>query len=238
MVYDETIIKAKIIDSKTRLLVCDKRFIELWNLRKGEALTVMDDYFEWHRARLLNISDENCLLESFERIKNPEPGFLVRLYQAVPEKERMELIIEKSAELGVMEIIPVVSSRSSTIDKRDEKQKKSHKWPVLALKASKQCRRGSILKICPEKKLEDCLSEVKSDVKLFLNEYERHLKLRDIDFNNIKTVSVFNGPEGGFSDFERSSFMEKGFFSVSLGTRILRTETAAFCVCSYFASLY
>jgi len=238
MFYDETIIKVKKFDEKNSLYTCEKKYTDLWNARKGEALTVLDESLNWHRARFVNICGDNCLLKSFEGIKDPEAKISVSLYQAVPEKERMELIIEKCAELGVMEIIPVVSSRSSCTDKRDEKQKKSHRWPGLALKASKQCRRGSLLKVLPEKKLEDCLADVQSELKLFLNEKETVFRIRDIDLKDIKTIAVFNGPEGGFSDFERADFGKNGIFSVSLGPLILRTETAALSSCSYFAAFY
>ncbi|MDY0362869.1 MAG: RsmE family RNA methyltransferase [Desulforegulaceae bacterium] len=237
MFPNKTIIRVKRINEKPGFFICEKRLIELWKARKGEALTVMDESLAWHRARFEDFIGDYSLLKPIEKIKSPEAKIFISLFQAVPEKERMELIIEKAAELGVMEIIPVITSKSSCISKRDEKQKKSHNWPKIALKASKQCRRGSILKICSEKKFLDCFYNCNNSLILFLNEKENLLVLKDVDFSNIEYVHIFNGPEGGFSDIERSWFQKNKAVSVSLGPRILRTETAAIFSCSYLSCL-
>ena len=233
----KTIVFVKKFKSAKNLFYCEKKSIELWDLRLGEALSVCTKDFLWFRARAVEILEDKCILKAFEKIKNPEPEIFTTLYQAVPEKERMELIIEKAAELGVSKIVPVITAKSSTIEKRDQKQKKSHNWPKLALKASKQCRRGSILQICPETELKNCFFDINSGIKIFLNEHESDFMINEINPRGAGSVCIFNGPEGGFSDFERELFKKNNVMSVSLGPRILRTETAAISASALVLSL-
>lgn len=230
-----SVIRVETLEREASLFACSKKDLSLWNPRIGEAFTVCSNSYVWLRARLEKSLDDKYILRAFEKIKNPEPEIAINLYQAVPQKERMELIIEKAAELGVSRVIPVITSKSSSVKKRDEKQKKSHNWPKLALKASKQCRRGSVLEICSEIELKRCFEGLKSDLNIFLNEKETDFKIKNVDLKNIRSVSVFNGPEGGFSEPEREFFKKNGVFSVTLGPRILRTETAAISACSFFS---
>lgn len=204
------------------------RGLKLWNSRIGEGFTVFceDNYY---RARLVGSYNETSIFKKIEEIEKPELDFPIYLFQAVPQKERMELIIEKAVEFGVSGIIPIITEKSISISKRDEKQKKSHNWPKLALRASKQCRRAVIPFIGEEQRLEDAVLNQGDGFAFYLNEVEEEKSLKGLFKVNseIRSVSVFCGPEGGFSSEERLLFEKNNIHSVSLGKRILRTETAS-----------
>jgi 16S rRNA (uracil1498-N3)-methyltransferase len=150
------------------------------------------------------------------------------LLQALPEKERMELIIQKATELGVSTIIPFRSERSISLEEREAKQKKAHRWQEIAVKAVQQSRRAKVprvehyrqfieaLGICMEDGLKILFYEKKGEnLKSLLRQYQP------------KKIYAMVGPEGGFTEEEVILAKHQGFIPVKLGQRILRTETAA-----------
>ncbi|NLC70494.1 MAG: RNA methyltransferase, partial [Desulfuromonadaceae bacterium] len=161
---------------------------------------------------------------------SPESPLQIDLYQALPQRERFELILEKATEIGVSRIIPFCSGRSITLEERDARQRKSHRWPDLLLRAAKQCRRGTIPELLPVLSWEEALADAGgADLVLALAEREEKRRLRDIvrQGTPMRHVALWVGPEGGFEPEEQREMDQAGFAAVSLGGRILRTETAA-----------
>jgi len=209
-----------------------------WQPRIGEALTVAEPGGVLRRARLTGITGTTATLLVFEDIGPAVARLELTLLQALPEKERMELIIQKTTELGVSAIMPFKSAKSTSLEERDSKQKKSARWAAVALKAAKQCRRDSLVELLPYGTLTEALRAAEgSELKLVLSERpgERMLKevLTGFSQEREKTgpatvrVSVMAGPEGGLAEDELKEAQRAGFVAVSLGLRILRTETAA-----------
>lgn len=203
-----------------------------WKPRRGEAVTVSDPLKRLFRARIENIGEDHAEIVIFEEsgATGQEPEIL--LLQAMPQKERMELTIQKTAELGVSKICPLRSLRSITPDERDTKQRKSHKWQDIALKASKQSRRRDIPEVLSFRDLSSALELAKGfDVKLALWEAAGLPLIKDylsgLKGKDIKSAAILVGPEGGFTGEEIALAAGAGFIAVSLGARILRTETAA-----------
>ncbi len=201
--------------------------------RAGNIITLTDSQGKDFRARVLRITKESAFVFIFDAFPSPtESSLEIILLQALPEKERMEWIIQKATELGVSTIIPFKSERSISIEERETKQKKAHRWQEIAVKAVQQSRRAKVPKIEPYRSFKESLDFCKEGaLKILLWEKEGE-SLRDV----LKKYSVLNpptkiyalvGPEGGLTDDEVALAKEKSFIPVKLGQRILRTETAA-----------
>lgn len=153
------------------------------------------------------------------------------LYQGVPKSDKMDWIVQKATELGVMEICPVQMKRSvSRIDKADKAEKKQKRWQRISDEAAKQSKRVTI----PEVKLPMSFAEMAeaiSEDTQVLVAYEdekkqglhHHLKALD----KTKPIAIVIGPEGGFELEEIQTLRDRGAAIVGLGPRILRTETAS-----------
>ena len=161
----------------------------------------------------------------------------IALFQGLPKADKMELIVQKAVELGVGEIIPVAAGRS--IVKLDEKKAKAKvsRWQGIAEVAAKQSRRGVIPKISEVMSIKEAAAYADSmDVKLIPYELAEDMAKTKEIISGIRpgeSVAVFIGPEGGFEEKEIAAAMERGFLPVTLGKRILRTETAGFTVLAW-----
>ena len=142
----------------------------------------------------------------------------------------MELIIQKATELGVYSIVPFKSRRSISLEERERKQPKAHRWQSVAIKAAKQSRRGRIPLLEPYCDFSEALEYAEgSGLKVILWERGNKNPLRDVlsSKGNYGEVTLMVGPEGGFDPEEVQRALGKGFIPITLGRRILRTETAA-----------
>ena len=196
-------------------------------MKKGEELTVC-----------CNGTDYNCVISSITSdtvyldliSENPcaaEPNVNVTLFQAVPKMDKLEYIIQKSIELGVSRIVPVLTRRCvSRPDERDF-AKKLPRLQKIAEQAAKQSGRGIIPEVTPivsYRKALDMMSEL--DRTIILYEEQGGCKFGEVDFNGVKTVGLVVGSEGGFDSAEAQDAVKAGAVRVWLGKRILRCETA------------
>lgn len=205
------------------------RALECWQGRPGEILTVMDPESACYRARVTGIDVDRATLVPFSRLPAMESRVEIEVFQALPDKERFELVLQKLTELGVSRIVPLTSRRSSTQQERDAGQKKSHRWPEVVLRAAKQCRRAMIPELYPVMEWDQALYLAShADSRLMLFEGEAPWSLREgLGGTRPDRVALLVGPEGGFDPAEVEDARQTGFLPVSLGPRILRTETAA-----------
>jgi 16S rRNA (uracil1498-N3)-methyltransferase len=204
--------------------------LECWQARPGEIVTVVDPELSFYRARLTGLDAAGGVLVPFHRFNRPvESQVAIEVYQALPQKERFELVLQKLTEIGVTRIVPYTSSRSTTPEERDAGQKKSHRWPEVILRAARQCRRAMLPELSPVLDWDGALSEARhADLKLMLFEGEAQLTLREaLKGVNANRIALLVGPEGGFTEGEVEDARTLGFLPVSLGPRILRTESAA-----------
>lgn len=160
----------------------------------------------------------------------------IYLFQGLPKSDKMELVIQKAVELGVYEVIPVAMSRS--IVKLDNKKATARvaRWQEIARAAAKQSKRGIIPQVHELITFKEAIEYASSlDVKLIPYEMAEGMgKTREI-IESIKpgqSVGFIIGPEGGIDDKELELALGKGFESITLGKRILRTETAGLTVLS------
>lgn len=218
------------LDVETHLSVEALQALASWQARPGEVMTLVDPEATAYRARIISLEPEKPCCLPFERLPAPvESPLAIEVYQSLPERERFELILQKLTELGVARIMPMETERSATLEERDSGQKKSHRWPDLIRRASRQCRRAMLPQLMPVDSLTGALrASASAELKLMLYEGAATWTLTE-GFGSFKprSVALMIGPEGGFSPEEVEKAQNQGFLPVSLGPRLLRTETAA-----------
>jgi len=158
-----------------------------------------------------------------KRTGHKEPRVKVTLVQAIPKGFRMDYLVEKATELGVNRVIPVISARSQVFPDGDSKVRR---WQRIALSAMKQSGRSLLPMVDRVTRLEDLLQSMPGR-DLFLIALERGgNKLKEVMMEGIEKVLLLVGPEGGFAAPEVKLATEMGAVPVSLGERVLRSETA------------
>jgi 16S rRNA (uracil1498-N3)-methyltransferase len=195
----------------------------------GSLVTLTDSEGSDFRGRVSRLSETEATIFIFDTFPSPtESSLEIILFQALPEKERMELIIQKATELGVATIVPFKSERSTSLKERESKQRKAHRWQYIALKAAQQSRRGRVPYVGEYRALQEALEDYGKDgLKILLWEKEGENLKNVLRQQPTQRVYAMVGPEGGFTEEEVKLSKKKGFIPVKLGQRILRTETAA-----------
>lgn len=191
--------------------------------------------------------DNECVIAKIIEENYNDTGLPIKIYlfQGLPKGDKMELIIQKTVELGVEKIIPVEMSRC--VVKLDDKKKKSKvaRWQAISESAAKQSKRNSIPEVCDVLTYKQAL-EMAKELDLLLVPYESKNGMEDtkIALGEIKsgmTVGLLIGAEGGFDEKEVQSAFNIGGKVISLGKRILRTETAAItsvAMCMLHSEMY
>ncbi len=207
---------------------------ENYHLRKvarkkpGDQVWLFDERGKSYLAKIedTSISHTSLFILKIKEIK--EPRVRISLAQALIKSKAMDLIIQKSTELGIVKIIPVLSER--TIVKIENRVDiKLSRWEKIALAAAKQCGRSDLPSIRPPIDLSKLLEENKASKNIFLNEKGGTL-LRDVIKKGIpESALILVGPEGGWTDEEEKNIIQHDYEPVDLGVNILRTETAAVC---------
>jgi 16S rRNA (uracil1498-N3)-methyltransferase len=197
--------------------------------RVGSLVTLTDLEGNDFRGRILRLSEAEASIFIFDAFPSPtESSLEIILLQALPEKERMELIIQKTTELGVSAILPFQSERSISLEEREAKQKKAHRWQQIAVKAVQQSRRAKVPYVGECRPFQEVLGDCgENGLKILLWEREGENLKSALRRHSTQKIFVMVGPEGGFTDEEVKWARKKGFIPVKLGQRILRTETAA-----------
>lgn len=200
-------------------------------MKIGERAEVSDGNNRKYLCSIAGYEEDRAVLSVLEnREADTELASRLYLFQGLPKSDKMDLIVQKAVELGVFEVIPVVTRRS--VVKLDEKKaaKKVERWNSIAESASKQAGRSMIPKVAPVMSYDGALEYAKTlDVKLIPYELAEGMQETKGLIRGIKcgqSVGIFIGPEGGFEAEEVSAAVEAGAVPVTLGRRILRTETA------------
>lgn len=239
-----------------------KFFVEDNQINNGKAVINNDDYnhivnvLRMKKGNIILITNKdsketfNCEIEEVKvnevvcnilnsENKNVELNVNIVLFQGLPKADKMEYIIQKCVELGVHKIVPV--NMKYCIAKIKDEEKKNIRWNKISEVAAKQCKRNIIPKI--EKSIDTytLYNEIKKyDLTIVAYENEDDITLKTVlrENTNIKNIAVIIGPEGGISSEEIEKLKENGAKIVSLGNRILRTETAPIAVLSMMVYEY
>lgn len=206
----------------------EKHIKTVLRAREGEEITLCDGEGMDYQCRIASL-ERGVLLDILSKeVCETEPKTKITLYQGLPKADKMELIIQKCVELGVDRIVAVSTERA--IVKLDKKEtKKLERWQKIAEAAAKQSGRGKIPEIGQQVlKFKEAVAEAKElDGAIIPYEREEETGIRQF-VQNFKgeSVGVFIGPEGGFADEEIALAQGNGITPITLGKRILRTETA------------
>ena len=213
-----------------------KHIVNVLRMKTGEKLLISVKGDWDYLCKIVDIETDRVNLKVLESMEQRELPVNITLLQGIPKSDKLEMIIQKAVELGVSEIIPVKTKR--VVVKIEEKKlsAKLNRWNAIAESAAKQSKRSIIPKILEPQSIDNALEIVKDfDVKLIPYENADSIdKTRRILDNMDKTgnISVFIGPEGGFEEDEVKKAIDLGFEVITLGKRILRTETAGLALLS------
>lgn len=203
-------------------------------MKPGEELMVCDGTGTEYTCVISEFPAGEVLLSVQKAEKaSTELPVRLKLYQGLPKKDKMELIIQKAVELGAVEIIPVMTKRCIVKLEDDKKEaKKLERWQAIAESAAKQSGRGIIPAVSRvmgyKEAIKTACAEGMSLIPYEMAEGMKSLKAAAADASKQQVISVFIGPEGGFEEAEVEFAKGQGAIPVSLGKRILRTETAGF----------
>lgn len=194
-------------------------------MKKDEKIELCDCEGNAFIAVILSV-DENVVVKVTDVIDNNEPQKKVVLFQSLSKGTKMDLVIQKSVELGVSMIVPV-ETEFSVVKIKDESTK-IIRWNRIAVEAVKQCKRSVVPEVCEPVKYADAIKMMKEfDLSVIAYEGDKQNKYENCFVENIDTVGIMIGPEGGFSKKEIEYAENEGIKTITLGRRILRTETAA-----------
>lgn len=202
-----------------------RHIVKSLRMSVGEALTLCSPSGTLHEGSISGITADTVEVAiSSHTPSQAEPNVRVSLYQALPKGDKMEFIIQKAVELGVTEIVPVISSRCISRPDSKSLDKKLARWQKIAKQAAMQSGRGIIPKVRGCISFKEAVRTAGGEKIIF---YELGgERVRDILTDKPEELSIFIGSEGGFSSEEVSAVTQSGGKTATLGKRILRAETA------------
>ncbi len=213
-------------------------------MKIGDTFTVCNnENLENYIVKIHSFGNKEILCLIKEKIgSNTESNVKVHIYQGLPKADKMELIIQKSVELGVEKIIPIEMKRCVVKLEGKDKIKKLERWQKIAEVAAKQCGRDIIPEICSIKSIKEISAEFESydvvllcyenEKKVFLKDVLKSLEARTLNVDKNLNIAIIIGPEGGIDISEVELMEQSGAKVVSLGNRILRTETVSLSLLS------
>lgn len=227
-----------ISDTEGKILGDDvKHIYKVLRLSEGEEIVLNNCEGVEYLGKIQSISKSEVIVDIIKKLDvNNESKVNVYLFQGLPKGQKMDLIVQKGTELGVVEFIPTITARVDV--KLKGEFKKLDRLNRIALEASKQSKRSIIPKVKEVIDFEEALNQLK-EMDLTIVPYEnaedfgiksliRCLAKENVDLDTMNNIGILIGPEGGFEEEEIKILKEQGAYIVTLGNRILRTETAGF----------
>ncbi len=223
--------------NKTHIIFDKENFHHLKNVMRvklNDNITASDEMGH-NYVCVVDSIDKSIITARIKDITSDsqEPEHRITLYQSIPKSDKMDLIIQKSVELGIYSIVPMITSRTAVKLDEDKTQKRVNRWQKISEAAAKQSLRGIIPEIkpvCSFKEAANLCSKLDRSAIPYELETENKL-LSFINMckkNNAANIGIMIGPEGGFTDEEVEFCKSLNIYPLSLGKRILRTETAGF----------
>ena len=231
---------SQIQDKKVIITGSDVNHIKnVLRLKTGEEIAVRNGVDgKEYRCGIEEFAQDQVICSlRFVKEEGVELPSKIYLFQGIPKADKMELIVQKAVELGVYEVIPVAAKRC--VVKLDEKKARAkvNRWQGIAEAAAKQSKRGVIPVVQEPMTMKEAAAYAREmDVKLIpyeLAEDMAHTKKIMESISPGESVAVFIGPEGGFEESEVAEAVAAGIVPITLGKRILRTETAGLTVLSW-----
>ncbi|HPQ44875.1 MAG TPA: 16S rRNA (uracil(1498)-N(3))-methyltransferase [Syntrophales bacterium] len=210
---------------------------DVLRLKEGDELTLFDGMGHEYHAAIRDFSHHDVRLDIIGKEDIKLPDTHITIAQSLPKGSKMDLIIQKSTELGVSRIVPFISSRSISRLEGTRASGKTARWRKIAIEASRQCGRGDVPEVSEIRSFGEMLNMPDENaLRLILWEAEAERGIREIltdeKHSSADNFFIVIGPEGGFSWKEIEMARQRSFISASLGRLILRTETAPLAVLS------
>jgi len=211
-------------------------------LKTGDTLLLADGTGREAVATITALEKDGIRVDIQPAIAEAAAGNMPRItiYQGLPKGEKLELILQKCTELGASEIVPFMAARSITRLEGEKLEKRVTRWQKIALEAARQSGRETIPRVDFAPDLSGVLKRGDHDLCLMLWEEERQQGLRTVlaATECPESIAVIIGPEGGLTPGEAAMARAAGYSPVTLGKRILRTETAGLAVVSILQYLW
>lgn len=204
-------------------------------MRPGEPVLISDGQGQDYQGRIGALSAQEILVEALSPVPGRELAACITLYQGLPKSDKMELIIQKTVELGVGRIVPVATQNAVVKLDRKKEETKRKRWQAIVESAAKQAKRSRIPEIGPVMNFSEAIADAAGTLGFFAYENAEGMAGTARLLKRVRPggkISVWIGPEGGFTEAEAAAAREAGMFPVSLGRRILRTETAGLALLS------
>lgn len=208
-------------------------------LKEEDIVEVCDGANNEYICSIQSISKNNVLLSIIDKKQSTkEAPIKVVLYQGIPKAAKMDLIIQKTTELGITEIVPVEMERTIVQFSNDkDKEKKVERWQKIALEAAKQSKRGIVPTVHLPISFREAIEHSKTNqlnIMPYENEDEKGFKniMTSLCKEKVNKVGIWIGPEGGLDEEEVVMAVDSTIYPITLGPRILRTETAGFTILS------
>lgn len=210
-----------------------RRIARVLRLKAGDSVLLFDGSGLEYEVSLEKVGDREVRGRIVDRRPGrPEPRLRLVLYQSLIKGERFDWVLEKGTELGVGAFVPLLCERN-VVRPAGARAGRIERWRRVVVEAAEQCGRSVVPEVAPVADLETALSGA-TGLRILPWEGERSLSLRALlreesaraEVARERSVSVFVGPEGGFTEEEVSTAQRAGVRTVSLGPRILRSETA------------
>ena len=200
--------------------------IRVLRMKTGESITLFDGSNQITPAVIHEVNKKTVIVKTTNSVlDNRESPLNIHLGQVISRGDKMEFTIQKSVELGVNTITPLLSERCGVKLDQERLEKKVQQWQKIVISACEQCGRNIIPSINPVMKLETWCANLTDSLKLNLHP-KAEQGINQLP-NDNKNISLLIGPEGGLSNEEISMTHQYQFTDILLGPRVLRTETAA-----------
>ena len=200
--------------------------IRVLRMKTGESITLFDGSNQITPAVIHEVNKKTVIVKTANSVlDNRESPLNIHLGQVISRGDKMEFTIQKSVELGVNTITPLLSERCGVKLDQERLEKKVQQWQKIVISACEQCGRNIIPNINPVMKLETWCANLTDSLKLNLHP-KAEQGINQLP-NHNKNISLLIGPEGGLSNEEISMTHQYQFTDILLGPRVLRTETAA-----------
>lgn len=210
-----------------------KHIRDVLRMNIGDKVEIVSDNVKY--ICCIDNFDTNLVLLNviqYESISN-EPKLKINLYQSIPKSTKMELILQKCTEIGVVSFTPVITTRTIVkVDDISKELKKITRWQSIVYEAAKQSKRDIVPKVNSIIDFRDALNQFmgKTTIVPYENEHYEDLHSTREKYISSTEVNIFIGPEGGFTEQEIQELKKIDAIIVSLGARILRTETAGIVI--------
>ena len=214
------------------------RHLNVLRIRTGTEIILFDGKGKSHAAQLTVLEKRRAEAEILrEETADTESPLHITLIQSISSGERMDFTLQKSVELGITAIQPVISERCIVRLNGERADKRLARWQEIVISACEQSGRNTVPPVLPITTYRESLRQIPSESTRLIMSINRACKLTDIRPQSDSIVFMV-GPEGGWTEQEEQYAFDAGFQAVTLGKRILRTETAALAALAAMQTLW